>query len=459
MIQFGTDGWRAILDEEFNDDNVKKVTIAIGKYVYDKFGFDKQIIIGFDSRFKSDFYAKMCAELLVQKGFFVTLASKITPTPVLAYNALFRNACAIMFTASHNPPQYLGMKFIPDYAGPATSDITDAITANLDKEFSALGNIKKLNIADFAPAYFAHINKLIDFEKIKTLKSKILFDGFYSASIGYFDKVLKDHGVEFDAIRMEHDSQFGGLMPDPKPKYLGRLIEEINSRQNTIGLANDGDADRFGVIDENGYFVPPDIVITIILKYLIKKGITGSIVKTVGSSILIDETAKKLGISVIETPVGFKYVGEAMRKNQVIIGGEESGGLSIQGHIPEKDGIIANLLLLEAMADAGLSLEELHQQAYEFVGCKFYNDRIDLKKDNPTEISNIIDKFKNAADIGGNEVTNTDLKDGVKLMFGERTKILVRPSGTEPILRIYFETDSRSKLNELKISIKDFMDT
>ena len=458
MIKFGTDGWRAVLGEEFNDENVQRVTKAIGKYVFDTYGFEKQIIIGYDSRNKSDFYAQMCAEMLDDLGFIVTISSKVVPTPVLAYNAKFRNACAIMFTASHNPPEYLGMKFIPDYAGPATSDITDAITDNLDKDFSSSEKKKMLNMADFGGAYFARIEKLIDFEKIKNLKSKILYDGFYSASIGYFDKILKDNGIEFDSIRTELDSNFGGLMPDPKPKYLGVLFDEINSRHNAIGLANDGDADRFGVIDENGFFVPPDVVITIILKYLVKKGFEGSVVKTVGSSILIDETAEKLGIDVIETPVGFKHVGEAMRNNKVIIGGEESGGLSIQGHIPEKDGIIANLLLLEAVADSGLTLEELHQQAYEFVGCKFFADRIDLKKDNSDEIKSIIEKFKNSEDICGYQVTDKDFKDGIKLMFGKRTKILVRPSGTEPILRIYFETDNRKKLAEMMQSVKTFID-
>lgn len=458
MIKFGTDGWRAILGEDFNDDNVKRVTLAIGKYVFDTYGLEKQILIGYDPREKADFYAKFCAEILSEKGFNVKLSSKIVPTPVLAFNARYKNACAIMFTASHNPPDYLGMKFIPDYAGPATSDITDAILDNLDKHFQTSGRKAKIEKTDFGKAYFEHIKNLIDFSKIKNLKSKILFDGFYSASIGYFDKILKDNKIKFDSIRMKHDKNFGGLMPDPKPFYLRDLMIEVNSRGNTIGLANDGDADRFGVIDEYGHYVPADVVITIILKYLVKRGLTGSVVKTVGSSLLIDETAKKLGIDVIETAVGFKHIGEAMRNNDVIIGGEESGGLSIKGHIPEKDGLLANLLLLEAVADSGLTLEELHQQAYQYVGCKFFTDRLDLQKNNPAEITAVMDKFESAKDFCGYEVTDVDKKDGIKLMLGDRTKILVRPSGTEPILRIYFETDSRNKLNELKDSVNRFLE-
>lgn len=458
MIKFGTDGWRAILDEEFNDENVEKVTLAIGKYVYETYGSDKQILIGYDPRNKADYYAKKCAEILSKKGILVTLSTKIVPTPILAYNALFRNACAIMFTASHNPPEYLGMKFIPDYAGPATSDITDAIVENLDKPFPIENpEEKKVNTADFGGAYFAKIKKIIDFDKIKEIKSKILFDGLYSASIGYFDKILSDNKIKFDTIHMEHDPDFGGLMPDPKPKYLKELVKEINSRHDTIGLANDGDADRFGVIDENGFYVPPDVIISILLKYLVKKGYEGSVVKTVGSSILIDETAKKLETDVIETAVGFKHIGEAMRKNKVIIGGEESGGLSIQGHIPEKDGILANLLLLEAVADSGETLADLHQKTYEFVGCKFYTDRIDLKKDNDDEIAEIVEQFKQVSAIGEYEITNFDYKDGVKIMLGERAKILVRKSGTEPLLRIYFEADKRDKLTSLKESVDDML--
>ena len=450
MIKFGTDGWRAILGEEFNDENVRRVTLAIGKYVLDNFGYEKQILIGYDPRNKADCYAKMSAEILADKGFIVTLSNKVVPTPVLAYNAQFRNACAIMFTASHNPPEYLGMKFIPDYAGPATDDITDEIVSDLDIDFEAAENKMNVNCADFSLAYFEHLKKIIDFEKIKTLKSKIIFDGLYSASIGYFDEILKAHNINFETMHMEHDIDFGGLMPDPKPKYLKELMNDIGNKFDSIGVANDGDADRFGVVDENGTFVPADVVIAIILKYLIKKGYKGSVVKTVGSSILIDEVAKKLDVKVIETAVGFKHVGEAMRNHKVVIGGEESGGLSIQGHIPEKDGILANLLLLEAVADSEMTLETLHQKIYEFAGCRFHTYRRDFKKSDSSEIQKVLDYFKDLKNIGKFEVTDTDLKDGVKLMLGERAKILVRPSGTEPLLRVYFEADKKDKLNAIE---------
>ena len=365
MIKFGTDGWRAVLDEEFTEENVERVTLAIGKYVADTFGFDKPIIIGYDPRRMANEYAEMTANLLYQKGFNVKLSERVVPTPVLAYNAKHLNACAVMFTASHNPPEYLGMKFIPDYAGPATSEITDKIVANLDKEYG-FGQNGSIESVDFMPAYYEHIKTLVDFDKISG--ENVIFDGLYSASIGYFDKLVKVKKT----LHMEHDVNFGGGMPDPKPKYLKELIEEVKKNPNTIGVANDGDADRFGVINENGEYVSPNEIIAILLKYLQSKGIEGAVVKTVGSSLLIDNVAKKLGVDVIETAVGFKHVGETMRLNKVIIGGEESGGLSIAGHIPEKDGLIANLLIMEVMSATGKKLTELQDEIYELAGCRFY---------------------------------------------------------------------------------------
>ncbi len=448
-ITFGTDGWRAILDKDFNETNVKRVTLAIGKYIYDSFGLKKPILIGYDPRKDADKYSLICANILKDKGFDVYYSSKIIPTPVLAYNAQYRNACAIMFTASHNPPEYLGMKFIPDYAGPATTEITNEIVNNLDKSYpdSESGSFHKI---DFAPKYYEKLKTIINYENIRKLKTNIIYDGLYSASIGYFDKILSDNSIPYQTLHLYHDNEFGGGMPDPKPRFLKDLITKVKHIPNSIGVANDGDADRFGVINEDGEFVSPNEIIAILLKHLVNKGYKGSVVKTVGSSILIDIIAEKLGINVIETAVGFKHVGEAMRNNEVIIGGEESGGLSIQGHIPEKDGLIANLLVLEAMAESGKSLKELQEDLYEIAQARFYNDRIDLKLDNQEEIAQILDEVKNFKTIGKYNVTDIDTKDGVKLMLGHKTKILVRPSGTEPLLRIYFESDKEEKLNYLK---------
>lgn len=453
-ITFGTDGWRAIVGKDFNTDNVTTATNAIAKYIFDNFGMNKKIIIGYDPRNMADVFSMQCAEILADFGFEVLYSKSVIPTPVLAYSAKHLNACAIMFTASHNPPEYLGLKFIPDYAGPATSDITDEIMYNLGVKFKSFGK-GEIRHYNFKPDYFAHMQKLVDYKKITELNENIIFDGLYSASIGYFDKILENNGIKFETLHMYHDPNFGGGMPEPKPKYLKELIEKVKAEPDSIGLANDGDADRFGVINEDGEYVSPNEIIAILLMHLKKnKHLEGPLVKTVGASLLLDKVAEKLGVEVIETAVGFKHVGEAMRKFNPVIGGEESGGLSIKGHIPEKDGLLANSLILEAMAYENKSLKQLQHDLYEFAGCKFYNDRIDKKLENKDEIKPVLEKYKDLKSIGDYKVINTDTKDGVKLYLEDTTSwILIRPSGTEPLLRIYFESDSTDKIEKLKSAV------
>jgi len=450
-IKFGTDGWRAVVGKDFNDDNVKQVIKSIGKYVFDKYGLSKKIIIGYDPRNMALEYAQMSAKQLADCGFEVLLSDKVVPTPVLAYSAKYLCACAVMFTASHNPPEYLGIKFIPDYAGPATSDITDILTKNLNETFNLEGQGKVI-LHDFSNDYFKHIETIIDFEKIKNFNKNIIFDGLYAASIGYFDKLLDRHSIKYESLHMYHDKNFGGGMPEPKPKYLKELIEKVKLNGNAVGFANDGDSDRFGVINENGEYVSPNEIIAILLMHLKNnKNYDGAIVKTVGASLLLNKTAQKIGVDVIETAVGFKHVGEAMRKYNPIIAGEESGGLSIKNHIPEKDGILANLLILEAMAFEGKSLVDMQKDLYDFVGCKFYNDRTDIRLENFDIIAPTLEEYKNKKNMGEFRVKSVDLKDGVKLFFDDDTSwILVRASGTEPLLRIYFESDTKEKLERLK---------
>lgn len=453
-IKFGTDGWRAIVGEDFNEENVRLVANSIAKYVFETYGIEKPVIVGYDPRNMADTFSKLTADIIAGYGFNVYYSDKVVPTPTLAYCAKNRNACAVMFTASHNPPEYLGIKFIPDYAGPATQEITDKLMENLGKEFSTGCDKKEVIYDDFSEEYFKHISKLIDFDLIKTLKQNIIFDGLYAASIGYFDKLLADNGIKFETLHMEHDVNFGGGMPEPKPKYLKELIEKVKSQPNSVGCANDGDSDRFGFINEDSEYVTPNEIIAILLYHLVKnKGYTGCLVKTVGASLMLNKTAEKLGVPVVETAVGFKHVGEAMRKNDCIIGGEESGGLSIKGHIPEKDGILANLLILEAMAYTKKSMIELQRDLSEFVGCEFVNDRVDFKLNDRSEIDTVIAKLSGLKTVAGMGLQSVDRKDGIKLYFGDNSWVLARPSGTEPLLRIYFESDSNENLKLLQDDI------
>lgn len=455
-IKFGTDGWRAITNKDFTYDNVKKVTLAIAKYTNDNFGIDKKILVGYDPRNLADKFALFTSEILAELGFDVVLSSKIVATPVLAYAAKYYNANSIMFTASHNPPEYLGMKFIPDYAGPATDEITKEIVKNLDCDLSDYKfESKKIKKDSFDEIYVEHIKTIIDFDKIKQSKIKVNYDGLHGAASALFTDILKMNDIEFSAINLNPDPDFGGKMPEPKEKYLPEL-KALCKETKHIGLSNDGDGDRFGCFNENGEFVTANEIIAILLKHLVSnKKYTGKLVKTVGASTMHDIFAQKLDIEIIETAVGFKWVGQAMRENDVIIGGEESGGLSIKGHIPEKDGIIANLLIIEAMAYSNKSLVELQKELEQIVQYKFINQRVDLELESISEQEAIIDKFRNIDEIPPFKIKSKNSLDGLKLYLEDNLSwILIRKSGTEPLLRIYFESDSMEKINQLKESVK-----
>ena len=451
-IKFGTDGWRAILDKDFTFKNTDKVINGIAAYVYNESKFDKTIIIGYDPRNKADEFAFYIGKKLANYGFNVEVSEKIVATPVLAYSALKKDSYAIMLTASHNPPEYLGIKFIPPYGGPAEDSMVKIIVDNLENEFKNIATKKELKKVSFEEDYIEHIKTLINFEKLSNIE--INYDGHHGAAAGIFERILNEYNIKANYQNMDRDINFGDKMPDPKEKYLPEL-KALCIKNNKIGLSNDGDGDRFGVFDEKGNFVTANDIIAMLLKHLVKnKNFTGKLAKTVGSSAMLDDYAKELNIEVVETPVGFKWLGETMRKDKIIIAGEESGGLSINGHIPEKDGIIANLLIMEMIAYANKSLYELHQDFLNGFDHQFLNNRIDLKLDSKEEQEKIINKFKTYSKIGSYNIIKSNTMDGLKLYLEEGSWILIRKSGTEPLLRIYFESSKEEKMKELENNLK-----
>ncbi len=452
-IKFGTDGWRAITDKDFNDKNVEKVSLAIAKYISDNFSMTKPVLIGFDPRIKAEYFAKLSAEVFRKAGFNVYLSDKVVATPVLAFSARKKNACAVMFTASHNPPEYLGMKFIPDYAGPATDEITSELVANIDKKFEFKDG-GYIHMESFDNAYIPHIEQLINFDIIKKRKMKVNYDALFGAAGHLFTSLLLKHHVAFNVKNIIFDGKFGGKLPEPAEKFLTELKEQCKETK-LIGFSNDGDGDRFAVIDEDGNFVTANEVITILLKHLKEhKKYRGKLVKTVAGSLMLDLYAKKHNIDVVETPVGFKWVGKAMRENDIIIGGEESGGLSIKGHIPEKDGILANLLILEAVAASKKTLVQLRQEIKDEIGCGFINKRNDVKLESDELVKKAMEQLEKAEKIGRNKIVRKNKADGIKLYLSDNvTSILVRKSGTEPLLRIYCETDDAKKAERIFKSV------
>ncbi len=456
-IKFGTDGWRAVINKDFNKDNVEKVIKSIGKYIFDNFGSDKTVLIGYDPRNMAPEFARSSAELLGSLGLNVLISDKIIATPILAYSAKRFNACAVMFTASHNPPEYLGIKFIPDYGGPATNEITNELTENLSKEINAFASPKIPVQYSFEEDYIKALESIIDFKKIKSSNIQINYDGHHGAAAGTFKFILDKHGIINNSFHLERDVNFGGFMPDPKEKYLPEL-KRICQENHFIGMSNDGDGDRFGVFNENGEFVSANEIICILLLHLVKnKGYSGKLAKTVGASSMLDVVAKKAGIDVVLTPVGFKWLGEVMRKDDIIIGGEESGGLSIKGHIPEKDGILANLLILEAVSYSGKKLFELQNEIKEFAGCEFFSDRYDFEFDTKEEQQRVLDKFLNIKEFCAKKIIDKISIDGIKYIFDDSSSVLIRKSGTEPLLRVYLEAKDKYTLNKIGDSVKDFI--
>lgn len=451
IIKFGTDGFRGIIARDFTFETVERIIKAISLYIQNLKTNKNTIIVGYDPRFMARDFACFSAELLKKYGFRVILSKKVVPTPIVAYCAKYypNSIGAIMFTASHNPKEYQGIKFIPDYAGPATKEITDEILKYLDKEIELKqeGEIIETNLEE---NYFKHLESIIDFDVIKKNQPKIIYDGLYSASIGYFDKILDKHNIKYESFNMFHSSDFGGGLPEPKEKFMK------HKKDGYIVVANDGDADRYGVIDEKGNYISPNIILAMLLKYLVSKGKKGAMIKTVGVSNAVEVTAKKLNVKTITTPVGFKWLSEKMRNNETILAGEDSGGLSVGEHIPEKDGLFANLLIIEMLAKENKTLNQLVDEINEFIGSKFYTDRVDVKLNDDKKVLEIQEKFKHFDKIASFDIKEKLELDGIKLFLNDGlTSLLIRKSGTEPLLRFYIESDKLSYIDEIKKFINE----
>jgi alpha-D-glucose phosphate-specific phosphoglucomutase len=475
-IKFGTDGWRDIIADNFTFENVRLVAFAIGKYLLENNLTKKGIFIGYDNRFLSEDFALQAGYALSSLGIKIFLSKESVPTPITAFMVLdLKLDGAIMITASHNPPKYNGIKFIPYYGGPAEDLITKEIEKNLNSYIDKVQEVPLLKkyedflketilVSDYKE-YKKHIFKIIDIDLIKKADLKVAADVMFGAGSHILSEILcLDLNLKSKIFNNTRDAFFGGKLPDPSAKNLENFKNEVLENSFEIGLALDGDADRFGVIDNRGVFISPNNVISLILYYLAEvkqfNGLQYKAIRSVATTHLIDEICLKYKINIFETPVGFKYIGKEMQNGNVIIGGEESGGLSIIGHIPEKDGILACLLLLEIQSylklkKNNLSLSQYLENIYEEFG-DFYTERIDMHV--PIEKMTIIaEYFKNlsGSSIKNIKITEILTKDGVKLLLENKSWFLIRASGTEPLIRCYVETRDRLFFELLKNYIND----
>jgi phosphomannomutase len=462
-IHFGTDGWRAVISDTFTFHNLRQVTQAIADAVASGAWMNgtvlkntpdpRKMVVGFDTRFLSDRYAAEVARVLAANDFTVYLAQADAPTPVISHAVRNLNAIGgVMITASHNAPRYNGVKLKSAYGGSALPEQCRRVEVYLnDNEEQARGP----NLMDFEqarsanliyrfnpiPAYYDHLRTLIDFDVIAENPQRVVVDSMYGSGRGVIRGILQGSGCEVTEIRGEMNPGFGGVHPEPIARYLHPLASAIGANMGNYGIATDGDADRIGAMDEKGNFVDPHKIMALALKHLVeKRKMTGSVVRTVSTTRMIDRLAAKYGLPVHETPVGFNHIADYMMKEDVLIGGEESGGISFKGHIPEGDGVLMGLLVIEMVAAANASLFEMVEELQKEVGPVYY-ERTDLRLKHPVAKEKMVNKLvqEPPAQIGGERTSQVTTSDGVKYILADDSWLLIRPSGTEPVLRVYAE--------------------
>ena len=458
MIGFGTDGWRAVIADTFTFGNLRLISQAVADAIKEQHeGSDPpSVVVGYDTRFLSDRFAIEVSRVLAGNGIIAWLTRTDAPTPAISYNVKHKQANAgIVITASHNPPRYNGFKLKASYGGSATAEQCALVEEELLRmERSARGpnmidyeqGLAQDLIRRFDPSwdYYQHLSDLVNIDKISERELNIVADAMWGAGRGAFPTVLQRSRCKVSEIRSVLNPGFGGIHPEPILRYLNDLVAAVQRVQADVGLATDGDADRIGAIDARGNFVDPHHIFALALRHLVEnKGERGAVVKTVSTTFMINNLCEKYDLPLYETPVGFNYIGDLMMSEDVLIGGEESGGISIRGHIPEGDGILMGLLLLEIMAEAGAPLHEIIVDLQEKFGPAHYG-RIDARLTKQLPKRDVVQRLSNSAPASliGETVDRVDTTDGVKFYLADHSWLLIRPSGTEPVLRVYAEAHS-----------------
>ena len=458
LIRFGTDGWRALIAREYTFENVRICAAAVAAYLKEEGLGGRGAVVGYDTRFGSPEFAAEAAAVIAASGVPVYLSDQVSPTPVVSYSILHQQAGGgAIITASHNSSLWNGFKFKPDYAGSAPPEIVARIERHIDALQAAGGvdvpgrQAPKAQIVDMKAPYLANLAAAMDLDAIGAAGLRIGVDAMHGAGAGFFSAALADAGANVQEMRAERNPAFPGMrQPEPIEPNLGPSIEAARAGQFDVVLANDGDADRLGVLDENGTFIDTLSTFSLLcLHQLNGKGLRGPIVRSLTQSAMVDKLAARYGLPVHVTPVGFKFVGPTMITEDAVAAGEESGGYAFRGNIPERDGIFSGLLFVELMVRTGKRASELVKLLFEQVGEHAY-DRldVDLAPGDPKPDTLAL-AAKPPASIAGLRVTSTDTVDGVRYVLDDGFWGLIRPSGTEPLLRIYAEGDSPQRVAEM----------
>ncbi len=468
-IKFGTSGWRGIIADDFTFDRVRIVTQAIAEHITAQGLKEKGVVVGYDTRFLSERFAAEAATVLAANGIHSYLSVRDVPTPVVSFEIIRRKAAGgINFTASHNPPEYNGLKFSPAWGGPALPETTTDIEtrANALGEKSSITAVPMneaklkglIEDVDLRKIYLDDLKKKVDFETIKKAKMKIAVDLLYGTGKDYLDSALRDAGCTLTVLHGYRDTMFGGKSPEPSEENLAELSGAMKKGKFDIGLAVDGDADRFGILDVDGTYINPNQVLALLLDYLCRtRDWKGGAARSIATTHLIDAVAKKHGIAVYETGVGFKYIGDLLVQGKIIFGGEESAGMTIKDHVPEKDGILACLLAAEMVAREKKSFKDLLKRLYKEVGVILdHRINIHLTESNRAEVYARLSQP--LTELGGMRVKGKKTTaDGTKYMLDDDSWVLMRTSGTEPVVRLYVESVSEAKIKELVEAGKKFI--
>lgn len=462
-IKFGTDGWRGVISEEYTFANVRLVAAGIAEWVRRREEQAKGIVVGYDARFLSAKYAQDCAAVLADEGIKVWLSSEMLSSPALTWQVKDRQAAGgVMITASHNPPEYNGLKFKASFGGSASPELVaeiESCVSRLEAEKAVIPKISlpaSVEVFSAQQSYLDHVRQMLDPERLMTFKNKIVFDVMHGSAQGYPSALAKTYGLDLTEVRSSYDPMFGGVNPEPIEKNLAALRQAVLEQKAYIGVATDGDGDRIGAIDADGRYITPYQIFCLLMKYLYeKKGLRGLVVQTLTLSEQVKRLSEKYGLQTRQTPVGFKYVAELMLKEDILIGGEESGGISVKGYIPERDGILLGFLLVEASAAYGKTLGQLLDEMAGELGTFFY-DRRDLHLDIARK-ERLMNGLESAAPqaIGGKPVLEVNVGDGTKLNFADGW-VIFRGSGTEPIVRVYCEAQSTEAVQEILKGAVDY---
>ena len=445
--------------EEFTFANVRRAVDGIARYVKSQKPEGARIIVGRDPRFLGETFCSMAADILSSHGITPLVIADAAPTPAISY-AVIREKTdgAINFTASHNPPEYNGIKFSTPDGAPALPEVTKEIEAQIAASAGATnGNKAATQSLDPRPMYLARLREIVDLATIKKSGLRVVFDPLWGAARGYSDSLLREAGVEVATVHDYRDVLFGGHAPEPDDHLLEPMREKMRETNAHIGIATDGDADRFGIVDEDGTFLQPNYIIAILFDYLVEsRGWKNGVGKSVATTNMINALANYHKVELHETPVGFKYIGELIKQDKIAIGGEESAGLSIRHHVPEKDGILAGLLCCEAVAKRGKSLGEQLKDLFAKVG-SFYPLRENFRL-TPEVKEKFTKKLRtDPREFSGRRVSEAVRKDGLKLVLDDGSWVCYRLSGTEPVVRVYSEASSQPALEKLSAAAKQWI--